>query len=149
MPAKWTHPLPFMMVSEDKFGTEEELEPELVDLMSISDTFCAEIHVCKTYTQVYERSPLTHCCNPLTHCHTPFTSGRTTTYDRSRQQRTDPPPNHTKSISAVVLLPLPFYYSHLPAEPHSSTSIMSPKESVDETMVCFVDRLLEGSVECE
>jgi hypothetical protein len=40
MPAKanWTHPLPFMMVSEDKFGTEEKLEPELVDLMSILDT---------------------------------------------------------------------------------------------------------------
>jgi hypothetical protein len=37
MPAKWTHPLPFMMTSEDKFGTEEELEPELVDLMSISE----------------------------------------------------------------------------------------------------------------
>jgi hypothetical protein len=34
MPAKWTHPLLFMMVSEDKFGTEEELEPELVDLIS-------------------------------------------------------------------------------------------------------------------
>lgn len=38
MPAKWTHPLPlFMIILEDKLGTEEELEPELVDLMSISE----------------------------------------------------------------------------------------------------------------
>jgi hypothetical protein len=36
-PCDWTHPLPFTMISGDDFGTENELEPELVDLMSLSD----------------------------------------------------------------------------------------------------------------
>jgi hypothetical protein len=36
MPADWTHPLDFMMVSEDKLGNDEV--PELLDLMSISET---------------------------------------------------------------------------------------------------------------
>jgi hypothetical protein len=37
MPAEWTHSMPFMMIPEDEIGMDKEPEPELLDLMSISE----------------------------------------------------------------------------------------------------------------
>jgi hypothetical protein len=38
MPAEWTRPIPFMMVPEEEIGKDNEPEPKLLDIMSISDT---------------------------------------------------------------------------------------------------------------
>jgi hypothetical protein len=37
MPAEWTQPIPFMMIPEEEMGKDNEAEPELLDIMSISD----------------------------------------------------------------------------------------------------------------
>jgi hypothetical protein len=37
MPTEWTHPLPFMMIREEEIRKDNEPEPELLDIMSISD----------------------------------------------------------------------------------------------------------------
>jgi hypothetical protein len=37
MPAEWTQSIPFMMVPEEEMGKDKEPEPELLDIMSISD----------------------------------------------------------------------------------------------------------------